>query len=66
MRMEIPAGLCVDKTNHVVIFDKSDGAFRVEFRFIAIWVEEPIIIGVFVVVARHLLLIAPFGVSLDV
>lgn len=64
--MQIAACLGVDEADYVLVADEDGLGFGVVFGLAAVRVEEPIVIGVFVVVAGHLLLLGAFGVCLDV
>jgi hypothetical protein len=55
----------VDKPEEVVMHKESNGPVRVDPRLLPAWSDDPIIIGVLVMVARDLLLIGPDGVRLD-
>jgi len=59
--------MIMDKSDDILIFQETSvGALEVEIRLIAIIVDNPIIVGVFVVVAGDLLLLTSLGIELDV
>ena len=63
--MKIAAGLGVDKSDHVLIRHISERCFGVLFRLVSVGVKEPVVVGIFVVVASDLLLLRAFWVDLD-
>lgn len=66
VRMQVAASLSVDQTNHITITNESKVSFGIIVGLCAIWINEPIVVSVFVVVARNLLLSRTFRVGLDV
>lgn len=67
VRVEVAAGLSVDETDDIAISDVSDvGVLCVVVRLLSVGVEEPVVVGVLVVVAGNLLLGRAFGVCLNV
>ena len=66
MRMEVPARLRVKQADDVLVTNVFERRFRVIIWLISISVEEPVVVGVFVVVTGHLLLLGAFWVCLDV
>lgn len=66
MGVQVAASLSVNESDSVTVLDKSWWSFCIEFWFITVWVEEPIVVGIFVVVTSNLLLHRSFWVCLDV
>lgn len=67
VRVEVAAGLCVDETDDIAVADVLDlGVFGVVVRLVPVRVEEPVVVGILVVVASDLLLSRALGVGLDV
>lgn len=66
MRVQVAASLSVNESDSVTILDKSWRSFRIEIWFVTVRVEEPIVVGIFVVVTGNLLLSRSFGVCLNV
>jgi len=67
VRVEVAAGLSVDKTNDIAVANVSDvSVLCVVVRLLPVRVEEPVVVGVLVVVASNLLLGRAFGVRLNV
>ena len=66
MRVQIPSRLSVDEPDDVPIFEVDDGFRRVVFRSSTIWVEEPIVVGILMMVASDLLLTGALRIGLDV
>lgn len=66
MRMKVAAGLRVYQTNDIPIPNVCNGLFHVVQGLAPVGVEEPIVVGVFVVVASDLLLLGSFRVRLNV
>ena len=55
--MQVTAGLSVDETDDIAVANVSDvGVLGVVVRLVPVGVEEPVIVGVLVVVASDLLL----------
>ena len=57
VRVQITTSLSVDETNDIAVADKLDRRLGIEFRVMSVGIEEPIIIGIFVMVASDLLLL---------
>ena len=66
VRVEVAAGLRVDETDRGSVGDEAWLLFGDVLWVVTVRVEEPIVVGILVVVAGDLLLSRPFGVSLDV
>jgi hypothetical protein len=66
MRVQVASSLCVEHANNSLVTHKSNGVFWVEFRFVAVGIEEPVVIGVLVMVASDLLLHRSLWVCLNV
>lgn len=67
VRVEVAAGLSMNKADDVAVTDVSDLLiFGVVIGLLSVGVEEPIVVGVLVVVASDLLLLGAFRESLDV
>jgi len=67
VRVEVAAGLSVDKTNDVAVADVSDLlVLGVVVGRLSVGVEEPVVVGVLVVVASNLLLSGALWVGLNV
>lgn len=66
VRVQVAAGLSVNEADDVAIADKLEGVFKVELLLVAVGVEEPVVVGILVVVTGDLLLSRAFGESLDV
>ena len=66
MRVEVTASLGVDQTNNVTVARVAELLFRIVFDLVAVGVEEPVVVGILVVVASDLLLGRALGVCLDV
>jgi hypothetical protein len=67
VRVKVAASLSVDKTNDIAVADVSNlGVLCVVVRLLSVGVEEPVVVGVLVVVASNLLLGRAFGVCLNV
>ena len=64
--MEVAAGLGVDETDHILVRHELNGSLRIIERLLAVRVEEPIIVCVFVMVAGNLLLLRALRIGLDV
>lgn len=65
MGVEIASGLRVYQANNILVSYILDRVFRIVQRLVPVRVEEPIVIGILVMVAGHLLLLRTFGVRLD-
>ena len=63
--MEISTSLSMDEANDTPIRHKAEWCFGIEFRLTSVRIEEPIVVGVFVMVAGDLLLAAALWVCLD-
>lgn len=66
VRVEVAAGLCVDEADCIAIAGVSQRLLRFVVGLVASRVEEPVIVGILVVVAGDLLLLRAFRVCLDV
>jgi hypothetical protein len=64
VRVQVATCGLVDKANEVIVLKESNGPIQVNTRLLPAWSNDPVIVGVLVVVARDLLLIRPDGVSL--
>jgi hypothetical protein len=56
----------VDQTNDIVVADKLERSLGIVFRLMAVGVEEPVVVGVLVVVASDLLLLRALREGLNV
>jgi hypothetical protein len=66
VRVEVAAGLSVDKTNDVAVANVSDLlVLGIVIGRLSVGVEEPVVVGVLVVVASNLLLSGALRVGLD-
>jgi hypothetical protein len=66
VRVQVAASLSVDQTNDIVVADKLERSLGIEFGLVAVGVEEPVVVGVLVVVASDLLLLRALGEGLNV
>ncbi len=66
MRMEITACLCMNQTKYVLISDILYRCFGFVYIGVAIGIEEPVVVCIFVMITSNLLLLRPFGVGLHV
>ena len=66
MRMQVAARLRVDKTDNVTVSDKTGVRFHVQIGVSTVRVEEPLVVGILVVIASDLLLSRTFRVRLNV
>jgi hypothetical protein len=66
VRMQVAAGLGVEQTDGLAISDEARIGFGVIGGIVTVRVKEPVVVGVLVVVAGHLLLARAVGVGLDV
>jgi hypothetical protein len=67
VRVKVAAGLSVNEADDIAVADVSDlGVLCVVVRLLSVGVEEPVVVGVRVVVASNLLLGRAFGVCLNV
>ena len=57
MGMKVAAGLCMDHAKYIAITNISERRFRVKFWLTTVWIKEPVIVGVLVVIAGDLLLL---------
>ena len=64
--VQVAPGLGMDQAQHMVVRNVFERLFGVVKRFRSIWIEKPIVIGVFVMVASDLLLLRTFGIGLNV
>src|SRR5579859_2825984 len=59
--------MSMNQPNHIPILQKPNiRTLKIKIRFITIRINSPIVIGVFVMVTRHLLLLTPLRVKLNV
>lgn len=67
MRVQVASGLSVDQANDVAVANEAHiEGLRIVVFLTAVGVEEPVIVGILVVIAGNLLLLRAFGVSLNV
>ena len=66
VRVEVAAGLGMEQTNNVTVTGVAKLLIRLVLDFVAVGVEEPVVVGVLVVVASDLLLCRTLGVGLNV
>lgn len=66
MRVQVAASLSVNKSNDGVVTNESQITLGVVVLLSAVGVEEPVVVGVLVVVASNLLLLGTLGVGLNV
>jgi hypothetical protein len=66
VRVEVTASLGVDQTNNVTVARVAELLLRIVLDLVAVGVEEPVVVGILVVVASDLLLGRALGVCLDV
>lgn len=66
VRVKVTAGLHVNQADRLAVTDKAGLSFGVEVDISAVGVEEPVVVGILVVVAGDLLLARSLGVRLDV
>jgi hypothetical protein len=64
--VEVAAGLGVDQADNVVVSDEAGIGLWVVISISTVRVEEPVVVGILVVVAGHLLLCGALGIRLDV
>ena len=64
--VQVTASLGVDQANDIAISDVLQGCLWIELGLVAVRVEPPLVVGVFVVVAGDLLLRRAFGIGLNV
>lgn len=64
--VQVATSLRVDKTDDIVVAGESQLLLSVVWDLVTVGVEEPVVVGVLVVVASDLLLVRAFGVGLDV
>jgi len=64
--VQVAAGLSVDQTNGIAVADKLERSIGIELGLVAVGVEEPVVVGVLVVVASDLLLLRALGEGLNV
>lgn len=64
--VQVATGLGMDESDDRVITNKSEIALGVVVLLSAVGVEEPVVVGILVVVAGNLLLLRALGVGLDV
>ena len=63
---DVPWTVPADETNDLAVANELDWCLWIEFRLVSIWVEEPIVIRILVVVACNLLLLRTFRIRRDV
>ena len=66
VRVQVATGLGVNKADDISIADEAEGIFKIVLGLMTVWVEEPLVVGILVVVAGDLLLAGAFGVRLNV
>ena len=66
VRVEVSTGLGVEESNDLLVCDEAQRCFGIKLRLTAVRPEEPVVIGILVVVAGNLLLATAFRVCLDV
>lgn len=66
VRVQVAASLGVDQTNDIAVANKLEGSLGVEFGLVAVGVEEPVVVGILMVIASNLLLLRALGEGLDV
>jgi hypothetical protein len=66
VRVQITASLSMDQTNNIAVADKLERSFGIKLGLVAVGVEEPVVVGILVVVASDLLLLRTFRVGLNV
>lgn len=64
--VEVAASLRVDQTEDIAIGNVLERSLRVVLWLVAVGIEPPLVVGIFVVVAGNLLLARAIGVGLDV
>ena len=64
VRVQVAAGLSVNQTNLVAVSREAEVLIRTVIRLVAVGVEEPVVVGILVVVAGDLLLLRALGVGL--
>lgn len=64
--VEVAAGLGVDQSKDVAVSNKLERGLGVELWLLAVRVEPPLVVGIFVMITGDLLLGRAFGVCLDV
>jgi hypothetical protein len=66
MRVEVATGLSVDQTDNITVAREAKFLIGVVWDLVTVGVEEPIVVGILVVVASDLLLGRALGVCLNV
>lgn len=66
MRVQVTASLSVDKTNRGTVAEEAGISVLVVVGVTAIGIEEPVVVGILVMVAGYLLLGGAFRVRLNV
>ena len=66
VRVQVAAGLSMDETNDIAISDEFERSPPRHTRLVSVWIEEPVVVRIFVVVAGDLLLLRALGIRLDV
>ncbi len=66
MGVEVATSLGMNETNHVLVGHVLDRCFGIVQGLVAIGVEKPVVVRIFVVVAGDLLLLGALGVGLHV
>jgi hypothetical protein len=66
MGVQIAASLSVNHADDIAVANELERRFCIKLRLVSVRVEEPVVVGVFVVVAGDLLLLGAFWVGLNV
>ena len=66
VRMQVAPGLGMNQAQHMIIGNVFERRFGIVKRIRPIGIEEPVVVGVFVMVASDLLLLRTFGIGLNV
>jgi len=64
VRVKVTAGLSMNETNSVLVAGITELLFRLIFHFATVGIEEPVVVGIFVVVAGDLLLSGTLWVNM--
>lgn len=65
VRVQVATSLCVDEANNISIAKEAGFCVLVVVGVTAVRVEEPVVVGILVVVAGNLLLVGALGICLD-
>ena len=65
MRVQIACSRTMLKTNDVTVLEETDGSIEVQGRLVPTRVDDPFIVVVLVVIARHLLLVRAHRIRLN-